>query len=580
MIFRAPESGPSPAANWRSVRRVSTAEAIPALRSRRAAVSWFALAALCYSALAICAVVPTALGLAISAVAIACCEIFVHLRVPFDVWALRRVGVSAVARVVMRDLLLVAFVARTSNSGVLVVGTVAFAVLASAAAALRDGLVQVVAWQRRPPMTARGLAIPPVSVPAAPSSLWTRPIGAAAGFDALAAIVLAVGDAGHWPGQAVVGLALVAALAWTSPTVLAVHALRLYRLRIRDRVSAAVQQGLLTLAPEVVVYFGNAAGWRYQLEMWLETLERVEQPAVAIVRDREVLQVLAPTSLPVVCAPGAGTMMSMEMPSVRVALYVGNAGNNVNMLRRPGVCSVFIGHGDSDKGASFNPYSRVYDEIWVAGAAGRARYADADVRIAPSQCVEVGRPQLRDLPREPDPVPLLTVLYAPTWEGWGEDPFHTSLTGFGPQLVRALLQRPGVRVMYRPHPRTGHNDPAVRRAHQEVVRLLRDAGAPPSVADLIGPLPAGRRQRGRRGSARRGAPAARRVVVEVGTQCCCRAVERPLLGRDARTPRAHLAGAGPVRLFRRHRRAGRRRVQRHDRLPGHRPSVRGRQRLG
>jgi hypothetical protein len=30
---------------------------------------------------------------------------------------------------------------------------------------------------------------------------------------------------------------------------------------------------------------------------------------------------------------------------------------------------VFIGHGDSDKQASFNPFSRVYDEVWVAGAA-------------------------------------------------------------------------------------------------------------------------------------------------------------------------------------------------------------------
>jgi hypothetical protein len=187
-------------------------------------------------------------------------------------------------------------------------------------------------------------------------------------------------------------------------------------------------------------------------------------------------------------------MMSLEMPSVRVALYVGNAGNNVNMLRRPGVRSVFIGHGDSDKGASFNPYSRVYDEIWVAGAAGRARYADADVRIAPYQCVEVGRPQLRDLPREPDAVPLLTVLYAPTWEGWGEDPFHTSLTRFGPELVRTLLQRPGVRVMYRPHPRSGHRDPAVRRAHQEGVRLLRAAGAPASVSDRTGVFPGDRRR--------------------------------------------------------------------------------------
>ncbi len=480
-------------ADWRSVRRVSTAEAVPALRSRRAAVGWLGLTSLACAALAISALAPSGPGLALSAVAVAVCEVLVHRREPIDIWALRRVGLGAVARELLRNLALVAFVARSSNSAWLVVSALAFAALASAAAVLRDGLAQVVSWQRRPPIMARNLAMPPLTAPSAPSRLFTQPLGMAAVFDAVAAVALAVGDAAHSTPLAAIGLAVAVALAWVAPTVLAAHALRLHRLRVRERVSTAVQQGLSALAPEVAVYFGNAAGWRYQVEMWLETLERVEQPTVVIVRDREVLQVLAPTSLPIVCAPGADTMMGLDLPSVRVALYVGNAGNNVNMLRRPGVCSVFIGHGDSDKGASFNPFSRVYDEIWVAGAAGRARYADADVRIAADQCVEVGRPQLRDVPREPDAVPLLTVLYAPTWEGWGEDPFHTSLTDFGPQLVRLLLQHPGVRVMYRPHPRTGHRDPDVRRAHQEVVRLLREAGAPPSAADLIGPFPSGRR---------------------------------------------------------------------------------------
>jgi hypothetical protein len=404
---------------------------------------------------------------------------------------------GAVARVLVRGIGLVAFAARTANTAVIVC-TVCYAAVAAAAAALRDGLGQVVEWQRRPPITSRGLTIPPVHVPPAPARLLVEPLGVAAVVDAVAACVLAFA-AGRSTAAAISGLVVAAVLAWVAPTVLAGHVLRLHQARVRDAVSDAVQQGLLALAPEVVVYFGNTAGWRYQVEMWLETLERVDQPVVVIVRDREVLRVLAPTSLPIVCVPGAATMMGLDLPSVRVALYVGNAGNNVNMLRRPGVRSVFIGHGDSDKGASFNPFSRVYDEIWVAGPAGRARYAEADVRIAPDECVEVGRPQLRDLPREPDQVPRLTVLYAPTWEGWGEDPFHTSLLELGPELVRVLLQRPDVRVMYRPHPRTGHRDPAVRRAHHEIVRLLGAAGAcaPGSVPDAIGPAPSAAARSGR-----------------------------------------------------------------------------------
>ena len=64
------------------------------------------------------------------------------------------------------------------------------------------------------------------------------------------------------------------------------------------------------------------------------------------------------------------------------------------MLRRPETTSVFVGHGDSDKPDSSNPYARVYDEIWVAGAVGRTRYVDAGLGIRAEAVVEVGRPQL------------------------------------------------------------------------------------------------------------------------------------------------------------------------------------------
>ena len=477
---------------WRTVRRVSTAEPIPPLRSRSAAVGWLALTSLAYAALAVCALVPTTPAFVISAVAVAGCEVLLGIRAPFDVWALDRVGVTGVARGLLRGVALVVFAGQTSDTLVLVC-VVGYAVVAAASGALRGGLAQVVSWQRRPPITCRGLALPRIVVPAAPGRLLVEPLGVGAIIDAIAACGLAV-SAGRSSAPAVVVLAPAALLVLAAPALLARDALRLHRLRLRDAVSAAVHEGLLAYAPEVVVYFGNTVGWRYQIEMWLETLERVEVPVVVIVRDRDVLRLLAPTSLPIVCMPGAATIMGLDLPSVRVALYVGNAGNNVNMLRRPGVRSVFIGHGDSDKGASFNPFSRVYDEIWVAGQAGRNRYADADVRIAPDECVEVGRPQLRDLVREPDAVPRLTVLYAPTWEGWGEDPFHSSLVGLGPELVRTLLRRPDVRVMYRPHPRTGHRDPTTRRAHQAIVDMLHEAGAPADMSARVGPMPSAPRK--------------------------------------------------------------------------------------
>ena len=86
--------------------------------------------------------------------------------------------------------------------------------------------------------------------------------------------------------------------------------------------------------------------------------------------------------------------MNMDLSTVRVALYAANVGKNIHLLRVPTMKHVFIGHGDSDKLASVNPFSKVYDEVWTAGRAGRDRYAIADVGVRDDDIVEVGRPQL------------------------------------------------------------------------------------------------------------------------------------------------------------------------------------------
>ena len=82
--------------------------------------------------------------------------------------------------------------------------------------------------------------------------------------------------------------------------------------------------------------------------------------------------------------------MNFPLPSARVALFPANTAKNLHMLRVPDIGHVFIGHGDSDKAASFNPYTKVYDEVWVAGRAGRDRYLRAQVGVRDEDIVEVG----------------------------------------------------------------------------------------------------------------------------------------------------------------------------------------------
>lgn len=228
------------------------------------------------------------------------------------------------------------------------------------------------------------------------------------------------------------------------------------------------------LRPEVVLYFSGTPDAMYQINTWLPVMEQLGHPVLIVLRERENLQALAPTKLPVVCIPGASDLMDFRLPTVRVAFYVAHVGKNIHLLREPRMKHVFIGHGESDKVASVNPATKVFDEVWVAGRASRERWAAAKVGVRDDAIVEVGRPQLGEIRLREDrsSADMLSVLYAPTWEGWTSDPFTCSLTTMGPSLVGWLLKRPNTRVIYRPHPFTGSVLPAARRANAQVIGLL------------------------------------------------------------------------------------------------------------
>ena len=250
--------------------------------------------------------------------------------------------------------------------------------------------------------------------------------------------------------------------------------------------------------PQVVLYFSGSADSTYQVAMWLDTLARTRLRALVLLRERHTFESLPETRLPVVCATAATTVMRLEFDEARVALYTANTGKNIHYLREPGLKHVFIGHGDSDKVSSFNPFSRVYDEIWVAGQAGRDRYARARIGVRDEEIVEVGRPQLDGISLTArHPAGRAVVLYAPTWEGWNDQDFATSVTGMGPTIVAALLARGDVRVVYKPHPLTGLRDRAAREAHRQIVAMITaavrgertPADQPATHAVVEGPVP-------------------------------------------------------------------------------------------
>jgi hypothetical protein len=287
-------------------------------------------------------------------------------------------------------------------------------------------------------------------------------------------------------GWALAGTALALAAGLACCVIMTGHARRNRHLSGAVAL-AAVHERIREYRPEVVLYFSGSVNSAYQVNMWLSTLAQLTRPAMILMREQNVVPLLGRTSLPVVCIEDWVELMNFSLPSVRVALFPANTAKNLHMLRVPGIGHVFICHGDSDKAASFNPYSKVYDEVWVAGKAGRDRYLRAQVGVRDEDIVEVGRPQLTGIRMAGDrPADhMFTVLYAPTWEGWFTDECQTSLTTMGPRIIEALIAcEPRLRIVYKPHPLTGTCDPRAAQAHQRIVSLIgqanrqREAGGP------------------------------------------------------------------------------------------------------
>ena len=405
-------------------------------------------------------------------------EPFLHRRQPLVVRALRTVSLGLTVRIVFRLLCATAVLAHRPTSsrdvavlalsaGLLVLGRAFYVFTAARLSSRRSPAVET----RNVPLT--GLEVPP------PPPVWLTQWSGSA-VSAVELLISVPACLALRPGSPVVWLAVLAVIGMFAAAIWCeLAARRAARAVGPDDLVAVVQRHLDESRPAVALYFGDGPRAVYQANMWLPALERLPQPVVVILRNRATLGALGPTRLPVLCVPSAEHLMALELSTVKVSLFVANIGNNIHMLRVPGIRSAFIGHGDSDKKASFNPYSRVYTEVWVAGPAGRQRYREAAVGVRDGDVVEVGRPQL-DVPATSARADghLPTILYAPTWEGWDGDQAYSSLATHGVALAASVLrQGSGVRLLYRPHPFTGRRDPAVAAAHERIVRMIEEANA-------------------------------------------------------------------------------------------------------
>lgn len=432
------------------------------------------LVAACYGA------APVFVGAALAG----CVADFVlHRTEPRAMARLGRLRVGVTVRYQLRTLLLLVLLARMPSTSRT---TVAAAVMLSAgllaAPTVHGAMCKLIRNRRTLPVATRNVDLGSLRIPDRPPRLLTAwPGPRLLQYELVIAVGLLGTAATGSSAWVLTAMGISFAVATLTCVVLVPFLAKTMRMPRKEQVLAEVDTWLDAYRPETVLYFSGSRNSAYQVNMWLRTMEQLSSRSLVILRERTLLPRLRPTSLPVVCVPSAVHLMNMNLSTVRVALYPANVGKNIHLLRVPTIKHVFIGHGDSDKIASVNPFSKVYDEVWTAGEAGRLRYAQAAVGVQDADIVEVGRPQLdtiavADQVRAPADIP--TVLYAPTWEGWTDDPGNTSLILAGENIVRALLEsaRP-VRVLYKPHPFTGTRSPAARAAHQRITALIEAANA-------------------------------------------------------------------------------------------------------
>ncbi|MEV6420477.1 hypothetical protein [Streptomyces sp. NPDC051662] len=438
------------------------------------------LLGLSFPCVMLAAIIPNIWFFAAAAAVSYLADTFLHQRGSYLVNRLAKVRAGLSIRFLIRQMLLVLLVARCGlgEDRIFYVTVVAVLVFYGLQAP-HGAIVTLLRLRRRLPVVTRNIDLGAIRIPDAPPRwLLSRSAEKMLHLDvfAMVGVIITLQTRDNLYGYAGLGLSvllavgfIVALLPYLRPSRLVPNA---------EKVLTAVDGWLADYRPTVMLYFSGSKESAYQVNMWLETMGQLEGRPLIVLRERVIAQQLGPTAVPVLCVPGGVHLMNLDLSTVRVALYAANVGKNIHMLRVPTMKHVFIGHGDSDKLASVNPYSKAYDEVWTAGRAGRDRYALADVGVRDEDIVEVGRPQLA--PIEPasgstkNPIP--TVLYAPTWEGWDDSPGNTSLLLAGENIVKRLLkaERP-VRVLYKPHPFTGTRSAKAKAVHERIIALVEKA---------------------------------------------------------------------------------------------------------
>lgn len=232
----------------------------------------------------------------------------------------------------------------------------------------------------------------------------------------------------------------------------------------------------------VLVYFPTAPATSYQVEHWTQAFHALDERfglAVLCRDSRVAAQLRAGTGLRTASVSTMAQVLdTMDRLDVRLVLYPNLDPLDFEPLADARATHVYIGHGDSAKKVFASRQVLAFDHYLVADSAAARRVEKALARPLPEGWLRVIGPSGLPASTWATPVDLdrPRVLYAPTWEGGAGGGTHSSLTGQGPALVERLCADDRIHVVYRPHPLTGVDDPAVAAVDRRLRDLVRRSG--------------------------------------------------------------------------------------------------------
>ncbi len=236
-----------------------------------------------------------------------------------------------------------------------------------------------------------------------------------------------------------------------------VATLALYNWKNALNADCTALRKLMQVQPfELILHSSGPPDAAYQVNQWLPVLEQLPYNTAIVVRNHKLAAEIAETSLQVICAEIPESVSQIVDAGVRAILYPANGIYNAQVLRHTECTHIFINHGESDKVVNQSKFLMAYDRLFVGGQLAKDRLIDAGLPVRDEQVVFVGRPQAEmALEKRSADTPLNKVLYAPTWEGFTEVANFGSVRDMGFDILANLASRPGLEVVFKPHPMTG-----------------------------------------------------------------------------------------------------------------------------